>query len=297
MNRLFELVLLLIDHKKMTTKQIADYFEISQRTVLRDLDKLLVAGIPIETNQGYQGGVSIAKTYRLAIDFMSKQEKEALVVGLSALDSVQENPLLPIVTRKIFQHVPDELPAMTIDLSSWYGTSLKPKIELIKDCISQQHKVSFVYYSESGDKEKKVSPYQLVFKWGNWYLRGICEENQDFRLYKLNRMDQLEIVAERSHSFLVEEAETVEYFEQINFQIHARFSKKVKAQLIDDFGKSSFVEKEEGLYFKQGFTDKRYLIRWLLGFGAEVEILEPKEIRNELKEISQAMNKLYQYDS
>lgn len=277
----------------MTTKQIADYFEISQRTVLRDLNKLLVAGIPIETNQGYQGGVSLAKTHRLAIDFMSKQEKEALIVGLSAIDSVQANPLLPIVTRKIFQHLPDERPMMEIDLSSWYGNSLKIKIESIKDCISQQQKLSFVYYSEAGDKEKKVSPYQLVFKWGSWYLKGICEENLDYRLYKLNRMDQLEIIAETAYSLLAEETETDNYFEQINFQIYARFNKKVKAQLIDDFGKSSFIEKEEGLYFKQGFTNKRYLIRWLLGFGAEVEILEPQKIRNELKEISQAISELY----
>lgn len=134
MNRLFEIIILLIENDKMTADELAVHFEVSKRTILRDLDKLLIAGVPVQAIQGYRGGVTIDKSYRFPIDYITKDEKSLLLAGITVLDSIHKSNELYSLLHRISNNS-NETPVIDIDLSSWYGTSLIPKIELIKQSI------------------------------------------------------------------------------------------------------------------------------------------------------------------
>lgn len=295
MNRLFELTLLLMDKKKMTTKEIAEYFEVSPRTVYRDLDKLLIAGVPIETTKGYNGGVSIDGSYKFSVDFMNEKEIDLLITGLNAMETVNSDKVSSHIARKIFKENIVERPFIDIDLSSWYGSILISKIDLIKDCLSNSKKISFTYYRKDEKSKNIVSPYQIVFRWGNWYLRGI-DKNGEFRLYKLNRMDDLKKL-EEDLIYIKYNGDDNKYFEEEKYLLIARFSKKVKYQLIDEYGIDSFSEEGDYLYFERNFVNKDYMLSWILSFGNDIVVLKPIEIKEELKNIIDLMKLNYEYDS
>ena len=88
---------------------------------------------------------------------------------------------------------------MLIDLSSWYKGSLAPKIEVIQNAIENRHTIQFMYYAPSGDSNRRIEPYYLVFRWSSWYVWGWCLDREDYRLFKLNRMD---CVVETDRGFL-----------------------------------------------------------------------------------------------
>lgn len=296
MNRLFEILIILLEKEKVTAKYLAEHFEVSQRTIMRDLDKLLVAGIPVQTQVGFEGGITIDKSYQIDSDLMTIDERQSILDGLKAIDSVSTSPVLPSFINKLLsQDVPSKYnEIIDINLSSWYGTELIAKIDCIRNAILEDKKITFLYHTGKGTSEKKVSPVKIVFRWSSWYLIGICDERDDFRTYKLNRMDQLQITEEVA---VVREYHHKEhYFETVNYELVAVFDKEVRHRLIDDYGINSFDEQEDGLYFKRGFTTKDYMMTWILGFGDKIEVLEPLEIREEIKNIANNMKNLYEYD-
>ncbi|MFV0393738.1 MAG: helix-turn-helix transcriptional regulator [Coprobacillaceae bacterium] len=297
MNRLFEIVLILLEKEKVTTKELADYFEISRRTVLRDIDKLLVAGVPIMTQSGYEGGISIEEGYQLDKQLISTEERETILQGLQAMDSVSTTPVLPTFINKLLGHT-NTVPyneVIDIDLSSWYGYTLIPKIEIIKQSIINQTKLTFLYYSNASEEYKKVSPIKISFRWSSWYLVGICNKANDIRYYKLNRIDKLEKTEELFESYTIEHQQE-DYFNESKYHVKAIFNPKVKYRLVDDYGIHSFIEKEDGIYFERGFVNKEYLISWILSFGSDVMVLEPKELHQEIKNKIKDMNKVYECD-
>ena len=296
MNRLFEILLILLEKEKVTSKSLAEYFEVSQRTIMRDLDKLLVAGIPVQTQVGFEGGITIDKSYQIDSNLMTLEERASILDGLKAIDSVRFSPIFPTFINKLLNQGEtiqyDEI--MDIDLSSWYGKALITKIDCIRKAIQDVQKVSFQYYTKSGTSIKKVSPIKIVFRWSSWYLIGICDGKDDFRMYKLNRMEQLKWIDEIAVKRAYHQKEYS--FDVVNYELIALFDKEVKYRLIDEYGVTSFEEQEDRLYFKREFTTKDYMISWILSFGDKIEVIEPLEIRKEVKEIANNMYNLYEYD-
>lgn len=297
MNRLFEILLILLEKEKITTKQLAENFEVSRRTILRDIDKLLVAGIPIVTHLGYKGGITIDESYQLDFKLVSKEERESILYGLQAIDSVSSSPKLPNFINRLLgqKDILSYNEVMDIDLSSWYGETLIPKIEMIKESIINHTKLNFLYVSPKGESNKIVSPIKIMFKWSAWYVLGICEKANEPRYYKLNRIDKLEKTNQTFKEYNVEYPSDA-YFEKTEYELVAIFDSKVKYRLVDEYGVNCCIEKDGTLLFKEGFVNKEYMISWLLSFGADVQVLEPIEIREEIINVIRNMNKNYEYD-
>ncbi|MGM0123757.1 hypothetical protein IGI37_001131 [Enterococcus sp. AZ194] len=299
MNRLFEIIVLLSEKERMTAKELAQHFEVSQRTILRDLDKLLIAGIPIETAKGFNGGISIDKSYRLSTNFMSVGEKDLLVAGLRALDSIHKEMQSEGITKKIFQQDTTLFSYFDIDLSPPHASNAKEiisKIELIKTAINLNKQIAFSYYTIDRQSYKTISPYQLVFRWGFWYVHGFCEKRKEVRLYKLTRIEKLQLI-DNPATKIASVPKKAKHFEyEKNFYLVANFDKSQKPRLIDSFGMASFEERENCLHFKQWFDNKNFLISWILGFGSAVEVIEPQVIREEVRKKIQEMKIKYEYD-
>ena len=193
-DRLIGILSVLLQEEKTTAPELAERFEVSKRTINRDIEDLCRAGIPIRTTQGSGGGISIMDGYRMDRTILTSKDMQMILVGLRSLDSVSGSSYYGQLMEKIqagssaFVSGRDSI---LIDLSSWYRESLAPKIEIIQDAIGDRHLLKFRYYAPTGESERMVEPYYLVFRWSSWYLWGWCRDRKDLRLFKLNRMDKV----------------------------------------------------------------------------------------------------------
>ncbi|MDE6064130.1 MAG: YafY family transcriptional regulator, partial [Lachnospiraceae bacterium] len=278
-DRLIGILSVLLQKDVVTAPYLAEQFEVSRRTINRDIEDLCKAGIPIVTKQGTNGGISIMENYKIERALLTNTEMLDILAGLRGLDSINGTNRYGQLMEKLSVGSSDFMSgsqSVLIDLSSWYKDSLAPKIELIRNAIDNGRELSFFYYSPTGESERIIEPYYLIFRWSSWYVWGWCTERKDFRMFKLNRMDAL---VKRETEFLPREVSVPDLSNQKIFpgeiKVKALFSNDSKWRLIQEFGVHCFTEEEDGsLLFKADYTDKEYLLSWLLSFGAKVKVLE-----------------------
>ena len=300
-DRLIGILSILLQEEKTTAPDLAERFEVSRRTINRDIEDLCKAGIPIRTAQGAGGGISIMDGYRMDRTILTSKDMQMILAGLRSLDSVSGSSYYGQLMEKLQTGASEFISgrdSMLIDLSSWYKGSLAPKIEVIQSAIENRHILHFKYYAPAGESERCIEPYYLVFRWSSWYVWGWCKDRKDYRLFKLNRMDQ---TAESDQSFVSRNAPIPDLSNEKIFpggiKVKALFAPDVKWRLVEEFGPHCFRETEDGrLLFSADYTDRENLITWILTFGEKAEVLEPKDIRNAIRRIAEETIKLYQED-
>ncbi len=296
--RLIGILSVLLQQGKATAPELAERFEVSRRTINRDIEDLCRAGIPISTMQGIGGGIRIMEGYHVDGTLLTSRDMQMILAGLRSLDSVSGNRYYCQLMEKLQPGSSDFVSGrdfILIDLSSWYKESLAPKIETIQTAIAQKKKLSFTYYSPGGMSERVIEPYYLVFRWSSWYVWGYCEMREDFRLFKLNRMDQARALADRFTGREVPLPDlSAEHIFPGGIRVKALFEPEVKWRLVEEFGPHCFEEQEDRrLLFQGDYTDRENLIRWLLTFGNKVELLEPEDIRDAIRDIAEQIAKIY----
>ena len=297
-DRLIGILSVLLQKDKVTAPELAERFEVSRRTINRDIEDLCRAGIPIRTSQGTGGGISIMDGYRMDRTILTSKDMQMILAGLRSLDSVSGSSYYGQLMEKIQAGSSSFISgrdSILIDLSSWYRESLTPKIETIQDAIGDRHLVRFQYFSPSGDSERTVEPYYLVFHWSSWYLWGWCRDRKAFRLFKLNRMDSVQKTEE---IFECREAPMPDLSNEKIFpgkiRVKALFEADQKWRLVEDFGPECFVERDDGrLLFTADYTDLESLVTWLMTFGDKAEVLEPHEAREAVSQMAKKMVILY----
>ena len=296
-DRLIGILSILLQCDKVTAPYLAEKFEVSRRTINRDIETLCKAGIPIATAQGAGGGISIMDGFRVDRALLTSSDMQAILTGLRSLDSVSGTNRYRQLMEKMSAGNASVLSGddhILIDLASWYKSTLSEKIELIHGAIEQERTIGFHYFSPKGESDRLVEPYYLVFQWSNWYIWGWCLDKKDYRLFKLNRMTGLTA----SHKF---QKRTVPYpdltTEKVfpgNYKVKAIVSSRYKWRLIEEYGIESFTEQPDGTcLFSADFTNRDQIVTWILSFEDGAELLEPKQIREELLRISNAIKKKY----
>ena len=193
-DRLIGILSILLQEEKTTAPELAERFEVSRRTINRDIEDLCRAGIPIRTVQGSGGGISIMDGYRMDRTILTSRDMQMILAGLRSLDSVSGSRYYSQLMEKLQSGSSAYIggrDSILIDLSSWNKSSLAPKIEVIQNAIENRNLLEFRYYAPAGESSRTIEPYYLVFKWSNWYVWGWCTSREDFRLFKLNRMDNV----------------------------------------------------------------------------------------------------------
>ena len=299
--RLIGILSVLLQKEKTTAPELAERFEVSRRTINRDIEDLCKAGIPIRTGQGSGGGISIMEGYRMDRTILTSKDMQMILAGLRSLDSVSGSSYYRQLMEKIqagSSEFIDGRDSILIDLSSWYRESLAPKIKTIQDAIEDRHLIRFRYYAPSGESERIVEPYYLVFRWSSWYLWGWCKRREDFRLFKLNRMD---CVRETEEVFACRDAAMPDLSNEKIFpgkmKVKALFERDQKWRLAEEFGPKCFTEADDGrLLFTADYTDMEHLVTWLMTFGEKAEVLEPREARKEIAQKVRKMTGIYKED-
>jgi len=300
-DRLIGILSVLLQCDKVTAPELAERFEVSRRTINRDIEDLCKAGIPIATAQGVGGGIRIMDGYKIDRTLLTSKDMQMILAGLRSLDSVSGNRYCSLLMEKLLPGASGFVSgrdSILINLSSWYKGSLEPKIEMIQAAIEAKKKLSFVYYAPTGTSRRLIEPYYLVFQWSSWYVWGWCEKREDYRLFKLHRMDEIKVleVCFPGREVPLPDLSTERIFPG-GIRVKAEFLPEAKWRLIEEFGPHCFEERGDGkLIFTADYTDKENLISWLLTFGDKAKLIEPEDIRDELLKIAQAMVNMYKED-
>ena len=297
-DRLIGILSILLQKEKTTAPELAEKFEVSRRTINRDIEDLCKAGIPIRTAQGTGGGICIMDGYCLDRTILTSKDMQMILAGLRSLDSVSGSRYYSQLMEKIQSGSSKFIRGkdfMLIDLSSWYKDSLAPKIEVLQNAIENRHIIQFRYYAPSGESNRGIEPYYLVFRWSSWYVWGWCSEREDYRLFKLNRMD---CVVETDQEFLCRDVPMPDLSTEKIFpggiKVKALFTQDMKWRLVEEFGSNCFTETDDGkLLFSADYTDMDNLVTWLMTFGTKVKVLEPKEAQEIICRNAEEILKIY----
>lgn len=297
-DRLLGILVVLLQKEKVTAPDLAERFEVSRRTIQRDIEHLCKAGIPLVTTQGQNGGISIMEGYKVDKTLLTTAEMQAIMAGLQSLDSVSKTNFYSQLMEKLLPGSKNIMAGdqhILIDLSSWHRTSLSPKIELIHRAIQDRKKVEFHYFSPCGESVRQIEPYYLLFQWSSWYVWGYCLIRQDFRMFKLNRMTELSNTEEPYSGRTVQMPDfSMGELYSYEYPVKVLFTSECKWRLIEECGLDHFEEQEDGrLLYCTNFIDKKSAFQWLLTFEDRAEILEPEELREELAEFAEKLLKKY----
>lgn len=287
LERLFGIVYILIDKKRVTARELAKHFEVSSRTILRDIDTLCAAGIPVYTMQGKGGGVFMMENYILDRASITDEEQNQLLFALKSMASsehVQADSLLAKL-RALFNKTDTDW--IEVDFSPWGdGRKDKGKFELLKQSIMQSKALQFSYASSYGRLSKRrVYPLKLVFKSSSWYLQAYCTDRQDYRTFKVNRIQSCEVSDERFTRELYKSPP----IDQINQTAGSFFKVKVELpvhmafRVYDEFWPDDIERALDGGFIITTYLpDSGWLYSYLLSFGPGIKVLEPSKVKETL---------------
>lgn len=291
-SRLFRIVYYLLENGKTTASELSQKFEVSIRTIYRDIDSISGAGIPIYTTQGKGGGISILDGYKLDRSLLSNQEREQVLMalqGMCATTGKNSDELLAKLSA-LFQMKCTRW--IEVDFSDWI--SAKPQQDTfnrIKDAIFQKNVIFFSYFSSNGrEKARKAQPISLVFKSKNWYLYAFCLSRNEYRFFKLTRIRNLEILPDTfTPDFTPIKIEKQIHIEKM-ITIKLKFDKEVAFRVYDEFEDNITEDTQGNLYVQVDLPDNEILYSYVLSFADYVEVLEPYHVREEIKK---KIKKLY----
>lgn len=295
--RMIGILSILLQQDKVTAPYLAEMFEVSRRTINRDIEALCMAGIPIATVPGQNGGISIMEGYRIDRTLLSTSDMQAILAGLRSLDSVSGTNRYAQLMEKLSAGASGLLTGdahICVNLSSWYKDTLTPKIEQLHHAIDSSRQISFTYYAPKGESSRTIEPCRLIFQWAGWYVWGWCVMRQDFRLFKLNRMTNLQLGEPFEKRTAPLPELSVERVFPSAYQVKAIIDPIYKWRLVEEYGPDSFTEQPDGsLLFSFGFTDKTSIICWIASFGGGAELLEPAEFRKDILEFAEGIREKY----
>jgi predicted DNA-binding transcriptional regulator YafY len=304
-DRLVSIIMILLEKERVGAQELADLFEVSPRTIYRDIDTINMAGIPVCSTSGVGGGFEIMQKYKIDKKVFSTADLSAILMGLSSLSNMIRGNELVNALAKVKSFIPAdrakdiEVKAnqICIDLSPWMGNrNIQPYLEMIKTALQESRLLSFEYVAHHGNKTTRtVEPYQLVLKSSHWYLQGYCHKRNDFRLFKLSRMSNLQMEEEvfAPRDYEKPQLDFADILETMQTRIKIRIHKSVMDRMLDYCAYEDFSpDGDEHFIVDFPFIENEYYYDIILSFGDKCECLEP-HIRKEMKRKAQDIAALY----
>jgi predicted DNA-binding transcriptional regulator YafY len=309
-NRLFEMVYILMDRKKMTAKELSDHFEVSQRTIYRDIDVLGSSGIPVSANKGKGGGIELLDDFMLNKSAFSKQEQNEIVFALQSFRSLKAVNADSVLKKLSAIFNKDAINWIDVDFSEWSADG-KEKFDTVKSAILDKRCLSFDYFGTNGEKtHRSVYPMQLWFKHRAWYVKAFCLMRRDYRLFKMSRVKnlsvssgesnfeiadlfELEIIQpntrNKSGDFYYEDSEGAVFAEQKtknqknNVDLTLLVDSSLAHKVFDEFDEKEIKTDENGNFIINAiFPEDEWLYGYILSFGQNAEVLEPLYFRDKV---------------
>ena len=305
-DRLVSIIMILLEKERISAQELAKMFEVSTRTIYRDIEAISMAGIPVLATSGSGGGIEIMKDYKVDKKIFSTDDLSALLMGLSNISGMVRGSEVANALAKVKSFIPSEkaksielkASQIYIDLTPWEGNaSVKNALEIIKKALQENRLLIFTYIDGHGSKTSRtVEPYQLVFKSRAWYVQTFCRLKNDYRLFRLSRMTDLKILEENfsPREYQKPFLDFEETARSLQTDIKIRIHKSVLDRILDFCPYERLSQDGEDYYLADyPFFDSDYYYDMLLSLGDKCEILEPAHVREKLKQKIKNLAKVY----
>lgn len=289
-NRLFEIIYILLDKKKVTAQELADYFEVSIRTIYRDIEALSGAGVPVYMSKGRGGGVSLLPEYVLNKAVITESEKEEILSSLKALGTVKlgEEAAALRKMESLFGRFSDSNTNwIEVDFGAWSDGEKEAEVfQTLKEAVVKKLVIRFSYVGMKGQIAwRSVEPLRLCFKGEAWYLYGFCRKRNDYRFFKLKRIHELnvseEVFERKCDESVFCKQQTIHHIEMVKLKL--RIAKEAAYRVYDEF--KDYEQLEDGSFLTEiDFPDNEWLLYYIFSFGRYIEVLEPESIRNRVRQ-------------
>ena len=306
-DRLVSIIMILLDKERIGAQELADMFEVSPRTIYRDIDSINMAGIPVRGASGVGGGFEIMPEYKIDKKIFSTTDLSAILLGLSNLSNMVRGDEIVNALAKVKSFIPTdrakdiELKAnqIYIDLSPWMSNrNIQPYLEIIKTALQESRLLTFEYSDRYGNKTVRTAePYQLVLKNSDWYWQGYCFKRNNFRLFKISRISNLQIQAESftPRDYQKPQLDFADILATMQIKIKIRIHKSVMDRVLDFCSYEHFSpDGNEHYIVSFPFIENDYYYNILFSFGDKCECLEPLHIRTEMKRRLHDMAAIYE---
>lgn len=307
LDRLVSILVLLLRKERIQAKELAEIFEVSVRTILRDVEAINLAGIPIVTYQGANGGIGIAEGYRIDKSVLTEDDMSTIISTLSGIAGTIPDSRHGVLMEKLRNIIPSsqletldsKVKQLVIDLSPWGGNEkLKDITSSIKKAIESHKEIEFTYMDSSGVKtSRKVEPYSLVLKGQKWYLYAWCHIREDFRLFKLSRIRELvttDICYEPKKVSMGQLTWEDQWKAPENtISLELVFEKEMESIVEEWFGGEPEKQEDGRLRAVAVLPEDNWLYGFILSFGTGVEVINPPHIRKIIAEIAKGIVNKY----
>ena len=306
-DRLVSILMILLDQRRVSAQELADRFEVSPRTIYRDIDAINLAGIPVRSTSGVGGGFEIMPTYKLDRNVFSSNDLSAILTGLTGLSNLIRGDELANALAKVRSFIPAEQAKdiegktnqIHIDFSPWIGNrTIQPNLERIQTAMQESRLVSFEYADRYGTKSARIAePYRLILKGSHWYWQGYCHTRNDFRLFKLTRTANLQLLETlfTPRNAPTPQLDTTELVAAMQTTIVLRIHKSVLDRVLDFCTQDDISpDGDEHYLVRFPFFENDYYYSILFSFGVNCECLEPPHVRAEMKRISREIAAIYE---
>lgn len=321
--RLLETVFLLLDKRKVTAEALAARFGVSKRTVLRDMESLALARIPLYGRQGKEGGFSLMDTFVLDKSLLTAEEQKEILSALETMKPFTENHTekLLVKLKGIFSSPEARTDWLEVDFSRWgKKTGDSEKFNLLKTCILKRQPVTFVYSGTSGKTENRQTyPLKLVFKKNTWYLQGFCPDKNDYRIFKLNRLRRLSVLPgnfeDKYHPPLLDTSEYVPENPATNppdtsnpnppdttmpnppipvISLTLQFSPEAAYRVYDEFEPEEIKRNDDGSFTVEvSYPETDWVYGYILSFGSTITVIAPRKAAEIIKSRSEKIFQKY----
>ena len=301
------IVVLLLNRKKITARELAERFEVSLRTVYRDIDAINQAGIPIVSSQGNNGGFHIVENYRLNHQFISLDNFRAILTALKGVNTTLQDRDLEMTMEKIRSLVPKELVSdldkqleqFVVDFLPWgFNQRMQTRIQTINRAIMQSRMLSIDYQNLKGEASRRdVEPMTLMFKGYNWYLFAYCRFKEDGRVFRLSRIRDLELL---DRTFIRRDIHFTDFTQQESstqslVELELKFEPSARLRVEEFFyAEQTHSQADGSMVVQAAFPEDQWIYSFILSYGPFVEVINPPHIRQLIADTAKKMLAVHQ---
>ncbi|GGD79055.1 helix-turn-helix transcriptional regulator [Paenibacillus nasutitermitis] len=301
--RLLGITMILLSQRRVNAQALADKFEVSIRTIYRDLDTINTAGIPIVSYTGNDGGYEIMEQFRIDRQIVTLDDLQSILTALkgvqASLDDQEMDGLLTkiraLVARSEQKQLDEAGETLIFDLNLWHGGGLKDKsiLALLRQASRNRSVVSFQYTNREGiGEQRETEPIGLAWKGYAWYLYAYCRLRSDYRTFRLSRISGLRIHLEHfaNRGVRMEELDARWGNKETGaiVQLVLLFRSRLRVRVEETFAPENIEIQEDGsLLVRTSYQDNHWMYDSLLGYGPDVRVLEPAVVADKIRSLAE----------
>ncbi|ALS02126.1 hypothetical protein ATZ33_12255 [Enterococcus silesiacus] len=300
--RILAIIVLLLENEIVSTAQLAQRFEVTKRTIFRDIETIELAGFPIVSHPGRHGGFSLVDSFKLRTYTYSGEEKQDILNALNVQEGLfgisdQQNTIKEKIT--LIQEKANQKGQFKRQFSFESPTMHRPEIEIetkrkindINLALKKNKKLIIDYVDNKGDHtQRTIHPYELMLMNGSWYIYSYCEDREAFRYFKVTRIRHLMIQkitfepVEYSNKRLVETNEEI---------IQLRFKKEDLGKLYDYYTEDEIEVRADSVDVRIYANQQKTILPYLLMFGNGVKVIAPEVLKEQHRSEISRLNETY----